>query len=740
MTVVSPVSPLAHGDAVFTLKPVPTARAAVTRVLVILAYWGAHDSVTQHSAKSLVITQGNRWYRAASYGRQGLTGTATAWLKIGPQSCGDFGTFGPAEAAARRAHYNTAAYDRVIIYEPCSLGYEIGLGQEPGNKVMLFSGGMNLPTAVHEQGHNYGSDHANFLECTRRGKRVTYTAGGTCTTEVYDDIDSAMGLEWNPKVAGDFSAPEKAVLGWLNGKAVAINGSGSATLSPYETSAGIKAIKVPGSAGRTYWLEYRTARGNDAHLPKGDLGVLVHMSVAEAAGTFPKLSQSLLLDMVPHGAQANLDESPLVHVALPPGSSWTSPEGIRITVSAQRSAAATISVSRHHTARKPTQVTGVRVAGGDSVATISFHRAMDNGKVIQSYLVTAHPSGRAESFSDFTSATTLSAHFTGLTNGRTYTFTVQARNELGVGPAVQSPRVRPLAALPSVVITAPIANASVAGLVTISARATANRTTGKPIQQLEFFVDGQSLGSSSTASSHVSWDTALIGSGATGPHTITVKATDSNGRVGVQTISVTVTATSAPSVTMTTPTGNATVHGQFTIAGTLVTTTSDAVAEVDLTLDGNFVASVPILASAPATSTWTVTWDGSSYAGAHQLQAIVSDNGGRTGRSAVVAITIVNPPPTLSFVSRSNDPALPGYVIVNATVTNNSDTDGYMDVQLLDAQGGVLQDKGVDAPPGSMQPVSFEFDASSYEGTRSFSLYAVDPIGVAGSATFSMTN
>jgi hypothetical protein len=151
-------------------------RTAVTKVLVILGYWAKHDSTTPAEAKKLVITEANDWYRRASYGKQGLTGAATKWLRVPqPKHCGDIddATFKAAVKAADKAHYHPSGYDRIVLYEPCKNPNSIGIGNLPGNHVVLTKGGMNLPTAVHEQGHNYGLGHANQLVCTKDGSRAT---------------------------------------------------------------------------------------------------------------------------------------------------------------------------------------------------------------------------------------------------------------------------------------------------------------------------------------------------------------------------------------------------------------------------------------------------------------------------------------------------------------------------------------------------------------------------------------
>ena len=398
-----------------------------------------------------MITQANTWYRRASYGHQGLTGTATKWLKIPRQTCGALNdnVIKAARKAADKAHYHSAGYDRFVLYEPCSTnGGAIGIGNLPGNQVVLVKGGLTLATAVHEQGHNYGLGHANELICKKGSSRATYQPGTSCQTVVYDDFSSDMSSQWNGKYAADFTAPQKNALGWLSGHVTTVSGAGSVTLSPYESTSGTHAIKIPGSQGRTYWVEYRTATGNDAHLPAAYRGVLIHLSRPDttSANKAARLSQSLLLHtLAPDpgvlGFQSNADPA-----YLPPTSSWTTPDGIKITLTSETSGAAHITISRNAHAHAPSQVGSPSATALDTSATVSFHRATDGGTPIRNYTVTGTSSNggttRTATVTDLAGHTTLHATVTGLTNDKNYTFSVRANSESGNSTAPHSARSR----------------------------------------------------------------------------------------------------------------------------------------------------------------------------------------------------------------------------------------------------------------------------------------------------------
>ena len=69
------------------------------------------------------------------------------------------------------------------------------------------------------------------------------------------------------------------------------------------------------------------------------------------------------------------------------------------------------------------------VNAGDSEATVAFSAGWDGGSPITSYTVAASPGGAT------VVATSSPVVMTGLTNGQAYTFTIQATNQFGTGPA-----------------------------------------------------------------------------------------------------------------------------------------------------------------------------------------------------------------------------------------------------------------------------------------------------------------
>jgi chitodextrinase len=139
--------------------------------------------------------------------------------------------------------------------------------------------------------------------------------------------------------------------------------------------------------------------------------------------------------------------------------------------------------------------------------------------------------------------TALTYSDTGLAASTTYSYTVVAFDAAG---NVSTPST-PVAATtltadttpPSVSITAPAANATVSGTISVSANATDNVA----VASVQFQLDGASLGTPVTAAPYtISWNTATV---TNTNHTLTAIATDTSGNSATSTpVTVTVSNTS----------------------------------------------------------------------------------------------------------------------------------------------------------------------------------------------------
>ncbi len=90
----------------------------------------------------------------------------------------------------------------------------------------------------------------------------------------------------------------------------------------------------------------------------------------------------------------------------------------------------------------PSEPVSVTATASNAAATVSWTTPLKDGRSpITGYTVTASPGGRSQST---TGSSVLTTSFTGLANGTAYTFSVVARNLVGIGPARVSAPVTPM--------------------------------------------------------------------------------------------------------------------------------------------------------------------------------------------------------------------------------------------------------------------------------------------------------
>ena len=147
----------------------------------------------------------------------------------------------------------------------------------------------------HELGHNLGAMHGNAWECGV-GK-ILY---GSCSHQEYANHFEVMG---DGGVSLHFDAFYKDLFGWLPDSTLSITKTGTYTLTPLESSSGMRIAKIkpPFLSAPPYYLEYRRPLGFDASLafkpPEiAQHGLLVNWIPRFSAGWFPF---SRLLDMSP---------------------------------------------------------------------------------------------------------------------------------------------------------------------------------------------------------------------------------------------------------------------------------------------------------------------------------------------------------------------------------------------------------------------------------------------------------
>jgi hypothetical protein len=215
---------------------------------------------------------------------------------------------------------------------------------------------------------------------------------------------------------------------------------------------------------------------------------------------------------------------------------------------------------------------------------------------------------------------------------------------------------------PTVSVTSPVANATVAGPVAINASASDN----VGVVGVQFTLDGANLGTEVTAAPYaLSWNTATVANGA---HVLAAVARDAMGNRGTATgVSVVVSNdTTPPTVSVTSPAGGATVIGSITIGATA--SDNVGVVGVQFTLDGVNLGAEDTVAP------YEMTWNSRTVAnGAHVIGAVARDAAGNSQIAASVSVTVNNDttPPTVAVTNPAGGATVIGSITIGATASDN---------------------------------------------------------------------
>jgi len=182
---------------------------------------------------------------------------------------------------------------------------------------------------------------------------------------------------------------------------------------------------------------------------------------------------------------------------------------------------------------------------------------------------------------------------------------------------------------PSVRILTPATGSTLSGTVSITASASDNIG----VAGVQYSLDGAPLGSEATASPYtLSWNTGTV---AQGSHTLTATARDAAGNRSTASVTVALADTTAPSVSITSPTAGQTVGGTFTITATA--NDNVGVAGVQFLVDGAAYG-------AEVSSGYSVSCNSATLTnGSHAINAVARDAAGNKKTSATVTITVSNP-------------------------------------------------------------------------------------------------
>ena len=215
-----------------------------------------------------------------------------------------------------------------------------------------------------------------------------------------------------------------------------------------------------------------------------------------------------------------------------------------------------------------------------------------------------------------------------------------------------------------VTMTSPASGSTVSG--TITASASVSVIGALTVAGVQFQLDGANLGAEDTTAPYsIPWNTRTASNGS---HTLSAVARDSLGvRWTSDPITVTVfNDTTAPVVTMTTPTAGSTVGG--TVAVSASASDNVGVAGVQFRLDG------AALGTEDTTAPYSISWNTTPVSnGSHSLTAIARDAAGNQTTSAPIAVTVLNDTtlPAVAIASPSSGASVVGTIDVTASASDN---------------------------------------------------------------------
>jgi len=150
------------------------------------------------------------------------------------------------------------------------------------------------------------------------------------------------------------------------------------------------------------------------------------------------------------------------------------------------------------------------------------------------------------------------------------------------------------------------------------------------VASVSLSLDGNALGTDSASPYTFTWNTTTV---ANGMHTLTATARDAAGNITGVTVSVTVSNfgdTTAPSISITSPTNGSTVSGNVSVNVSVADNVG--VTKAELYVDGRLITAAT---SAPFAMKWNTRRE---TAGSHTLQCKAYDAAGNVGASAAVTV------------------------------------------------------------------------------------------------------
>jgi hypothetical protein len=270
-----------------------------------------------------------------------------------------------------------------------------------------------------------------------------------------------------------------------------------------------------------------------------------------------------------------------------------------------------------------------------------------------------------------------------------YAITAQATDDAGNVAVTSSVAIAVSAvAAPAVTITNPTAGAVFVAGNPVAFTASPAGGNG-PIAQVQFFVNGASLGAPDTASPYAATWTPL----AAGTYSLLAVATDSAGLSSstAATLTVRVDGNRPPTVALSSPPAGASVNSGATVNLSAVASDPDGtVATVSYLANGNMVGTA-------TTAPFAVAWVPGA-AGSYVVAAQATDNSGNVTLSTPMTVTVIaNRVPTVAVTAPGTGSVARVGTVTNLTATA-SDADGTVASVQFFANGVALGAADTTAP------------------------------------------
>jgi hypothetical protein len=331
-------------------------------------------TTTDIPTKNAEFVSAKNYWAAATSGRYSLVAAGSLTAKSAAKSTDDF--IKMSQTIGTELNVAGTPNQTIIAYVPMDLlrrpdgtysAYGASWPMGNGSSLILMPRPSVYSTAViaHEFGHSFNLDHSDALVCKTPGidsiVKSTGAANTSCTVQEYGDGGALMGVS-------NVSSPLTNALDYWTG----FLGTGSEvydagtvtepriyTLSAWESTEPLRAVRFRDTNGQVYGLELRAALGSDSTFySQGNAGV----KITKPNPTHPGVAS--LIIPPPGSSQTRVTWDSKVTWA--PGQVFTTTAGTRVSVVSSTGGSAVVTVTPAATSVQPMRGDIVSV-GGDSL-------------------------------------------------------------------------------------------------------------------------------------------------------------------------------------------------------------------------------------------------------------------------------------------------------------------------------------------------------------------------------------